>query len=299
MSITTAISLLLGSLVGLVAYVFVPKPNTSYEVGDRTIEGGGKMNGLIAGLANEIYCALPKSFAEKMTTRPSNETELLLQKSGNPWNIKPGDFPLLQITSGVLGLITGFVMGLILSFTPVAIPIPAMILVAGVFGYFAPKLKYKSAAKQRDLDFKRQLPDALDLIIISLTAGQTFSAALRDALPQMKEGVLKDEFSEVSRSIDSGKTLHESLDNFAKKSPSDSITAFVRAVQEATELNMPLGAVFESRAEASRKEFFALLQQRTAALEPKMMGALVPTLIPGLLIIVIAPAVATLMTEFM
>lgn len=54
--------------------------------------------------------------------------------------------------------------------------------------------------------------------------------------------------------------------------------------------------MLQSRAETSRREFFALVQQKTATLEDKIMGVLTPTLIPALLIIVVAPAGASLMT---
>ena len=99
----------------------------------------------------------------------------------------------------------------------------------------------------------------------------------------------------MSRRLDSGQTLQEALSEFAKKSPSESITSFVRAVQEATELNVSLIEVLESRADASRQEYFALLQQKTASLESRMMAVLTPTLVPALLITVMAPAISQLM----
>jgi len=166
-------------------------------------------------------------------------------------------------------------------------------------GFIYPKSVYNTAAAKRDLDFKRQLPEALDLLIISLSSGVPFGAALKSALPQMKPGVLKDEFKDISRSLESGKTLSDSLGDFSRKAPSESIKTFVRAVQEATELNVPIIDVLESRADASRKEFFALLQEKTASLESRMMAVLIPTIMPALLIVLIAPSAFSIMDTLM
>lgn len=291
------IAALLTTAVALVFYAFmVERPTNRFAVGESTeVERSGFMK-FVGFASSEIYASLPTNFAKALTDQPSNDIELLIQRSGNPWNIRASEFNFLRVVTGIFGLVGGFALGLVMNnFSPLHLPIYVWVAFGGFIGFLIPKSKYTSAAKQRDIDFKRQLPDALDLLIISLSAGVTFPTALREALPNMKPGVLKDELRQVSRSLDAGKTLSESLDQFAEKAPSESITAFVRAVKEATELNVPLIEVLESRADASRKEYFALLQQRTASLESKMMAILTPTLIPALLILVIAPSIASMM----
>ena len=52
-----------------------------------------------------------------------------------------------------------------------------------------------------------------------------------------------------------------------------------------------------ARSEASRQDFFALIQTKTAILPTKMMVALVPTLIPALLILVLAPSLSSLVNS--
>lgn len=132
-------------------------------------------------------------------------------------------------------------------------------------------------------------------MIISLSGGSTFTTAMRESIPNMQPGVLLDEFRKIVKSIDAGATLNQALQNFADRAPNDSITTFIKAVQEATELNVPLIDTLQSRAEASRREFFTLIQQKTATLESKMMAILAPTLVPALLICVLAPAAFSLM----
>ena len=291
------ISFLLAVSVALVFYLlFVERPGDKFVLGSEKDEDPNGFMRFVGVVSSEIYTALPKNIAKRLVDQKSPKMDLLIQKSGNPWGIKANEFLIFQITFAIMGLIAGTLVGYVMkNYGPWDLAIYWYSIGLGLLGFIYPKTYYSSEAKKRDIDFKRQLPDALDLIIISLSAGVTFPTALREALPNMKDGVLKEEFRNISLSLDSGKTLAESLDGFASRSPSESISSFVRAVREATELNVPLIEIMESRADASRKEYFALLQQKTASLESKMMGILTPTLIPALLILVIAPSIASMM----
>ena len=291
------IALVLSLVVGLIIYAFfVPRPDNSYQITGAEDATPSRWIRVLGVASSEIYSTLPVPLANRLQAPPSSDIELLIQRSGNPWNLKANEFGITKIVTCLMGLLAGLIVGLLFKFVGfLDFPLFIWMGAFGLFGYFVPKLKYRSAANERNTDFKRQLPDALDLLIISLSSGTTFQNALRESLPNMRVGVLRDELKAVSRSLDSGKTLQDSLDDFGKKSPSESITAFVRAVQEATELNVPLIEVLESRADASRQEYFALLQQKTASLESRMMAVLTPTLVPALLITVMAPALSQLL----
>ena len=157
-----------------------------------------------------------------------------------------------------------------------------------------PFIKHTGLAKSRDIEFRRQLPEALDLITISLSGGLTFAQAVREVIPTMKPGILKGEFINMVKIMDAGGTLREALDEFAARAPNDGILTFVRSVQSATEVNASLSEILESRAKASRQEFFALVHEKTAQLESMMWTRLAPTLLPAVLIISVAPSVVAM-----
>jgi tight adherence protein C len=166
---------------------------------------------------------------------------------------------------------------------------------AAVVGFLYPGINHKEKAAERDLDFKRNLPEALDLIIISVSAGRTFNQALRDTVPHLKDSHLKTELSSVIRTVDSGRTMKEALDNFADRAPSTSIVTFTRSLQEASELNASMEGTLRSRSDESRAELFSMIRERTAALPIKMTAVLTPTLSFALMIILLAPFVTSLM----
>lgn len=282
---------LLSLIAGLLAYsVLIPRNLDSFSP---NIPDGKNAAGLrfAARIGQELYASLPAS--KSKVRRENPRLAALLVRSGNPWNLTVQEFFFFQFVSAFLGFILGWIVWFGLSFV-FSIPLWMALVALTGLGFMFPRFKYNDQAKKRDLDFKKQLPEALDLIIISLSGGNTFTQSVRESLPNMKEGVLKDEFRDLVGSIDTGRTLNEALRHFGERAPNESIRTFVQAVREANELNVPLVEVLQSRAEASRQEFFAIIHNKTAQLSSKMMGILTPTLIPALMIIVLTPAAATL-----
>lgn len=293
MSDPIVISAFLAIIAGLIGYAFfVPRATDSFNPSNEEEKSNNPLLKITQMLGGELYSTLPVGVTERMHRRNTQVKSLLVQ-SGNPWNLNEKEFVFFQWVTAFFGLIGGGAFWL-LSNNVVDLPVVAVVIAGGIFGFFVPRIKYKAFAKERDLEFKRQLPDALDLFIISLSSGVPFNQVIRDSIPNMQPGILRDEFATISKSVDTGRTLVDSLDDFAERAPNESIVTFIRALQEAIDLNVPIIDVLESRAQASREDFFAVIHKRTATLDSKMMGILTPTLIPALLIVVAAPVIFSL-----
>lgn len=287
---------LVAIIVSLVLYaLLMPKGNNGQVFNSEEMKDSGLLLRMMSSIGNDFYNALPEGVIDQNKRRSANpRVESLIVRSGNPWNLNVTEFVSLQYLSAFLGFIAGWLAWFGLS---VFTEIPWFVVVGLVtlFAFFIPRIKYSEQAKARDLEFKRQLPEALDLLIISLSGGRTFTQSVREIIPNMNESVLKEEFKNIVKSIDSGKTLNEALDDFATKAPNESILTFIRSVQSATEVNAPLVETLEARAEASRQEFFALIHEKTAQLESKIFMALTPTMMPAVMIIAIAPSAFSMM----
>lgn len=290
------IAMLFTIALALFLYIaLVPRNGKIYTQGDYSDNSNKMLKGASA-IGNEVFSILPEGLIKIKTRTGTTRVEKLLQMSANPWKLKAADFVFFQIIFAVLFAILGTGAGMVLQFAAgFFLPFWVFTIVGGLLGFIYPGSTYKSAAKKRDLEFKRQLPEALDLMIISLTGGSTFTTAMRESIPNMQPGVLRDEFRNIIKSVDAGASLNQALQGFADRAPNDSITTFIKAVQEATELNVPIIDTLESRAEASRREFFALIQDKTATLSSKMMGILTPTLVPAMLICTLAPSAFSLL----
>lgn len=291
------IGALMALLAALVVYaIFVPKSSRRFSPSDDSKVSKSPMLRLVAALGDDIYASLPASFDNRPVKKNNHRIESLLVRSGNPWNLTAEEFVAFRFVSAFLGFIVAWpIWFFIYQFKE----IPWFLIVPLVvfFGYNIPTSKYKDQAKKRDLEFKRQLPEALDLMTISISGGTTFANALRDVVPTMQDGILKIEFINITRVLDAGGTLKEALDQFAERAPNDGVMTFIRSVQSATEVNAPLAEILESRAQASREEFFALIHEKTAQLESKIWMILSPTLIPAVIIIAVAPSVSTMISS--
>lgn len=283
------IAFLMGLIVSLIGYIFlIPKNKGNLEANTKNTPGMK----FLSYISNEMYSSLPSgTFSKK---RNLGRVEKLLVSSGNPWNMTAFEFFFFRFVCAFIGFVLSWPIFFFLK-DIVAIPWWITAPSLTIFGFFIPDIKYKDQAKKRDLDFTRQLPEALDLMIISISSGVTFSQALKETIPNMRDGILKEEFENMSKKVESGAPLKSALDDFAERAPNDAIITFIKSLEEAIELNVPIIDSLKSRAEASREEFFSLVHQKVASLESKMMGILTVTLIPSLLIAAIAPSAFSLL----
>lgn len=296
MNIPLIMSGLLTVIIAILAYILlVPKNSNILNVDNDEESSDNKAVKLMTIISNELYSSLPAGMARDKRKNKNAKIESLIVRSGNPWGLKADEFIVFQYASAFIGFLLSWLVWL---GTKSFIGLPWWITVLGItiFAFYIPRIKYQEEAKRRDIEFKRQLPEALDLMVISLSGGVTFQQSVREVIPNMQEGVLKEEFENIVKALDSGRTLNEALENFATRAPNESILTFIRSVQSATEINSPLGEILESRAEASRQEFFAMIHEKTAQLESKIWMVLSPTLLPAVLIIAVAPSVSSMIT---
>lgn len=292
-----SLAVLTGLLVFVLAYgMLVPKKSDRFRPENDKQRSESMALRALTVLSSEIYEALPsgRNIASKQK-RELPRIEDLLVRSGNPWGLKAEEFVFVRYITGLMGAAAGAAIWFATFVFGIWAPWWAIIPGAAIVGFVYPYIKYREQAAVRDLDFKRNLPEALDLIIISDSAGRTFNQALRDTVPQLKESFLKDELEKVIRSVDSGRTMHDSLDDFASRAPSLGIVTFVRSLQEALDLNVSMKTTLRSRSDESRAELFSMIRERTAALPTKMTAVLTPTLSFALMIILLAPFITSLM----
>lgn len=286
-----AISILIAVIVGLILYtLLIPRASENFK----PAEGADTPMMKIAGLlGTELINSLPADFVHKK--RDKTKIAELIQKSANPWKVTANEFFFLQFVGAIVGVILASILWYVLSMT-LDLPWIIFALFGGIFGGTYPRREYSHAAKQRDLEFKKQLPEALDLMRIALISGQTLSTSIKSAYEEMKDGVLKEEFGKMVLRLESGMSMENTLDHFAKVAPNEAIISFVKAIKQAQALNVQMTETLEMRAEASRQEHMSIIDQRISTLSGKMMMILAPTMLGAIFVLTMAPLVETLMS---
>lgn len=211
----------------------------------------------------------------------------LILKSGNPWNLRPYEFRGTQIVFAILGAVLGLLISL-----PNIIPAPAFVFVLlfGLLGYFIPLSVYNTARDARSKEIQKQLPDALDLLVVIMKSGQNFEPALAAISEKMPDGLLKNEFARVSSEINAGRSLPDALTSFSNRVSNEEAENFAKAVAQAQRLGSDVSEALTAQARASREAYEALVQKKTAKLSSTMFLMLTPTLIPAMVLIFVAPS---------
>lgn len=222
--------------------------------------------------------------------------QVLLIRSGNPWNIRPEEYLGIQFLFGAAGLVIGIVLGS-LELIPVVPPLLVVIGCAAA-GYVMPFSIHNTKREERSREVQKQLPEALDLLVITMTAGQNFEPALSKVVPRLPEGLLREELTKVNGELESGRSIQESLTAFANRASSDEVESFAKAVAQTQTLGSDVTDTLVNQAASARQAYEARIEKKIASLSSTMMIPLVLTMIPALMIVFIGPTTLTLGSAF-
>jgi len=216
----------------------------------------------------------------------------LIIKSGNPWKITPEEFVGLQIALAI----SGFMIGAALGFTGLVPVVPPLLLVVILvaIGFFLPYSIYNTRKENRTKAIQKQLPEALDLLTVTLSSGQTFEPALRNITSQLPEGLLRQEFTRINVELQAGSTLERSLTSFYKNNSSEEAESFSKAVIQTQKLGADVSETLTRQSEYARNNYEARLERMIARLSTTMFIPLIATMLPAFLIIFIVPTLSKL-----
>ena len=226
------------------------------------------------------------------SVQKSKITELII-RSGNPWGLRAEEFRGTQILLGVIGLF----VGILLAATSAIPNVPPIIFIflLPIMGILFPFSTYNTAREKRIKEVNRQLPEALDLIRVSMSAGNKFPIALQDVTPRLEEGVLKLEFSKLSEELRAGVPLSVALTHLSRRAPSDEVDSFCKAINQGETLGVAIDSTLKSQADMARRNYEAILDAKIAKLPSRMFLFLIPTMLPAIIIIFVGPAGQQLM----
>ena len=153
-----------------------------------------------------------------------------LELAGNP----PGWTVDRVVSAKVLGAIGGFFVGLLFSIVinPGGTVKLVIVVAALVMGYFGPNLFLYQKSYDRQGQIQRGLPDAIDLLTISVESGLGFDAAIQQ-VARNTTGPLAEEFSRVLREMQIGLGRNEALRALSERTNLADLRSFVSALSQA------------------------------------------------------------------
>jgi len=169
-------------------------------------------------------------------------------------------------------------------------------LVGLVVGFMAPDFFLRNKAGKRNTLILEALPDALDLLTISVEAGLGFDAALVKVTEKMK-GPLSDEFQRAAGEQRVGKSRQESLRGISERVDVKEFQSFISAIIQADQLGVSMSKVLRIQSEQMRTERRQRAENKAAKAPILIMLPTVGCIFPSLFIVILAPAALTAMAS--
>jgi tight adherence protein C len=274
----------------------IASPRAADQVEARLIEYGGRPLTL-----EEIELAQPFSqrvlvpliqasaaFLSRFTPgRTVEATRHKLDLAGNPFNWGAAEF------IGVRGLVGVGLAILVMLLTSVAdAPLGTRVLLTGValaLGFLLPGYWLGRRIKGRQEEVVKTLPDALDLLSVSVEAGLGLDAAMQRVADRW-DNELSKAFARVLREMQMGVKRNEALRGMAERLEVPDMTSFVAALIQASQLGISIAKVLKIQADQMRIKRRQRAEEKAQQAPVKMLFPMTFLIFPSLWIVIMGPA---------
>lgn len=159
---------------------------------------------------------------------------------------------------------------------------------AGVGGWFAPlyyvELKRRSRMEQID----KQMPDMIDLLVVTIEAGLGVLASMRVASESMSDP-LGQELRLTLQEQRMGLSVGQAIESLGRRADAPNMRIFVRAITQGERLGVSIGTTMRNLSLEMRKRRRAMAEERAQKMPIKMLFPLIFFIFPALFIVILTP----------
>jgi len=167
----------------------------------------------------------------------------------------------------------------------------------GALGFFAPDYGLTLKARGRKERVRAELPDALDLLAVSVEAGLGFDGALAKIKEHM-DGPLAEEFALMLSEMRIGESRQEALKRLSDRVDVPELSAFTRAIIQADQLGTSLGRILRVQAADARLRRQAAAEEKAMKAPIKMLFPTVLFIFPAMFLVILGPALLNIQELF-
>ncbi len=229
-------------------------------------------------LARLIIELLPHTFVKRIGRQ--------LVSAGQPMTTQA--FFATVLISGIM--VPASVLALVVLLTGGEIP-PVAALFALAFtgvGVIAPLMWLRRRVRARKLAIWKSLPDAFDLITVSVEAGLGLDAAMRQVSEKLR-GPLAEEIGRTLREVGMGRPRREALEEMAERAGVKELATFVNAIIQAEQLGTSLGRVLRAQGLTLRIHRRQRAEELSRKAPVKLVFPLVFFIMPTFFIVTLGP----------
>lgn len=170
-------------------------------------------------------------------------------------------------------------------------------LAGGAAAFLLPHVWISMRATSRQEQIRRDLPDMLDMLLISVEAGLGFDAAVAKIV-RRAPGPLGEEFGRMLRDGQAGLTRRESLRRLSDRNDVPELNAFIMAMVQADVFGVAISKVLRAQSHELRVKRRQRAEEMAQKAPAKMVFPLILCILPATLIIMGGPAILSIMRAF-
>ena len=179
---------------------------------------------------------------------------------------------------------------------------PGLVFVFGfgialLVGWTAPLSIVQNRSRRRLTDIDRELPELIDLLVVTVEAGLGFSGSLRVSAERFG-GSLGQELRLTLQEQNMGLSTDESLRNLLARCETPAMRSFVRSIIQGETLGVSIGQIMRNLAVEMRKRRRQTAEERAQRAPIKILFPLIFLIFPAMFVILLAPAVFALLEAF-
>ncbi len=216
----------------------------------------------------------------------------MLERAGNPRGWSPDRLLALK---GV-ALLVGAALGLLYGGGLTARGLLLSVVIATAL-FFLPDLLVYNLSLRRQETTARGLADALDMLTVSVEAGQGFDAALLQVARNV-EGPIAGEFARVLSEIQIGKSRGEAFAAMGDRIPLAEVRNFTTALVQADRMGLPIASVLREQTATMRLARRQKAEEMAQKVTVKILFPLLLCIFPALFIVIIGPGIIRYIETF-
>jgi tight adherence protein C len=237
---------------------------------------GGRLAGVVRSL-------LPRNYLESLRRR------LLL--AGMAERTRPEEFIVLQFVALLGGAAFGYLIASLAHFSSTgAFRLSAFL---GVVGAVVPESRIGRRREERLSSIRRDLPDVLDLLVISVEAGVGLEGAI-EVVGRHFDTPIAHEMNRMLREMELGVPRRQALQSLRRRVDMPEVSNFVLSLIQADGLGMPIGRVLRAQATEMRSKRRQWARERAAKLPVKILFPMFMFIFPALFVVILGPAVSSI-----
>jgi tight adherence protein C len=173
-------------------------------------------------------------------------------------------------------------------------------IAGAIVGYMLPGYIVARRIRLRQKQIQNGLPDALDLLIVSLEAGLAIDQAILKCAEELTIAypALSAELQLVNTETRAGKPRVEALKNFARRTKVDDVRALVAMLVQTERFGTSVAQALRTHAEESRVKRRQRAEEKAAKLSVKLIFPLVFCLLPAFFVVAVGPGVIKFVEVF-